>query len=275
VRVASTWAAPRCLHAKACSACTPSQPAGGATGMQGQSRKVWWMTGCEPVARNYCDHACKRAAVRTHRPRRSCRSRHWPPRRGASALRFSSAARPARGQRRAVVLVVPRSPACRQTAIFGCRAVQVHVPLASSEPHVIDWGFVSWGVGSKGLMQSLRGSTCCCTAPAACRRAATWRPLGAQEKEGAFEAAVVFLDSVLQQACTVHLRARRPGDTVPPTAAAIIAAGEALLRQVRFLGFRLGGRLLLHDVPACESVLAVPARACSGVFRIPACDVRC
>ncbi len=117
---------------------------------------------------------------------------------------------------------------------------------------VIDWGFVSWGVVSKGLRQSLRGSTCCCTAPAACRRAATWRPPGAQEKEGAFEAAVVFLDSVLQQACTVHLRARRPGDTMPPTAAAIIAAGEALLRQVRCPG--LPPRRLPASCMVCQRV---------------------
>ena len=105
---------------------------------------------------------------------------------------------------------------------------------------------VGWGACSKVSRQPLRGSTCCRYAPAATAPAAlawcaaTWRPPGPQEKEGAFEAAVVFLDSVLQQACTVHLRARRPGDTVPPTAAAIIAAGEALLRQVRSPGLPPG-----------------------------------
>lgn len=47
-----------------------------------------------------------------------------------------------------------------------------------------------------------------------------------------FEAAVVFMESVLQQVCAVHLRSGRSGDKLPPSAASIVAAGEALLQQV-------------------------------------------
>ena len=53
-----------------------------------------------------------------------------------------------------------------------------------------------------------------------------------QEKQSTFDAAVFFLDSVLQQVCAVHLRSGRPGDPLSPTAAAVVAAGEALLQQV-------------------------------------------
>ena len=53
-----------------------------------------------------------------------------------------------------------------------------------------------------------------------------------QEKQSTFDAAVFFLDSVLQQVCAVHLRSGRPGDPLGPTAAAVVAAGEALLQQV-------------------------------------------
>ena len=53
-----------------------------------------------------------------------------------------------------------------------------------------------------------------------------------QEKQSTFDAAVFFLDSVLQQVCAVHLRSGRPGDQLSPTAAAVVAAGEALLQLV-------------------------------------------
>ena len=54
-----------------------------------------------------------------------------------------------------------------------------------------------------------------------------------QEKQSVFEAAVVFMESVLQQVCAAHLRSGRSGDRLPPSAASIVAAGEALLQQVR------------------------------------------
>lgn len=53
-----------------------------------------------------------------------------------------------------------------------------------------------------------------------------------QEKQSTFDAAVFFLDAVLQQVCAVHLRSGRPGDPLGPTAAAVVAAGEALLQLV-------------------------------------------
>ena len=53
-----------------------------------------------------------------------------------------------------------------------------------------------------------------------------------QEKQSTFDAAVFFLESVLQQVCAVHLRSGRPGDQLGPTAAAVVAAGEALLQLV-------------------------------------------
>ncbi|KAK9833279.1 hypothetical protein WJX81_002345 [Elliptochloris bilobata] len=82
-----------------------------------------------------------------------------------------------------------------------------------------------------------------------------------EERQSAFEAAVVFMESVLQQVCTVHLRSGRPGEQLSPTAAAVVAAGEALLQQV--LGAHLPGDagLLGSHARALEAFARlVPAR---------------